>query len=381
MFLDKIYKRDVSGNTRVWQAEIGEGEWEGAWRSHHGTLGGQIQTTEWTWVELKSQSSILEQAIFYANAEMKKKLRVDYRLNIEDINESRLSLIKPMLAHTYVGWQRPCFVQPKLDGVRCLANVDGLWSRTNKQLISTPHIEAELDAFFNEYPNIILDGELYNHDLHDNFNKIISLARKTKPEFADLEESAALIEYWIYDMFDLENPNAIFEERWDFLREKLFELDHNLNMTKAIPTKFVTTEDELDIYNQELLLDGFEGQMVRHNAPYQQKRTDMLLKRKEFVDEEYELKSIEEGAGQWSGFAKIAVCQLPDGREFRAGISGTQEFTLQLLMERDKYHSVTVKYQALTPDGIPRFPIAIRFWEEMFDRLEEVIKPKRDLFA
>jgi DNA ligase-1 len=381
MLLDKIYKKDVSGNTRVWQAEVGEGEWEGCWRSHYGTLGGQIITTEWTEVELKSQSTISNQALFYARAEMNKKLRIDYRLDIEEINQSRMSFIKPMLAQTYVGWQRPCFAQPKLDGVRCLANIDGLWTRTNKQIISTPHIEGELKAFFEDYPNIILDGELYNHDLNDNFNKIISLARKTKPEFADLEESAELIEYWIYDMFDLENPGAIFEERWDFLREKLFELDHNINMTKATPTKFVTTEDELDIYNQELLLDGFEGQIVRHNVRYQQKRTHELLKRKEFVDEEYELKSIEEGAGQWSGYAKIAVCSLPDGREFRAGVSGTQAFTLQLLMERAKYHSVTVKYQALTPDGIPRFPIAIKFWEEMFDRLDEVIKPKRDLFA
>jgi DNA ligase 1 len=381
MLLDKIYKADVSGNVRVWQAEVGEGEWEGCWRSHHGVLGGQIITTEWTQVELRSQSTISNQALFYAKAEMNKKLRIDYKLDIQNIHETRLSLIKPMLAQKYVGWQRPCFAQPKLDGVRCLANVDGLWSRTNKQLVSTPHIEGELKAFFEEYPNIVLDGELYNHDLHDNFNKIISLSKKTKPEFADLEESAELIEYWIYDMFDLESPHIIFENRWNFIQMELFNKDHNINMTKATPTKFVTTEDELDIYNQELLLDGFEGQIVRHNAPYQQKRTDILLKRKEFVDEEYELKDILEGEGNWSGYAKIAVCSMPDGSEFRAGIAGTQYFCALLLEDKNKYHSVTVKYQALTPDGVPRFPIAIKFWEEMFDKLEEVIKPKRDLFS
>jgi DNA ligase-1 len=381
MLLDRIYKRDVSGNTRVWWAEVGEGEWEGCWRSHYGALGGQIQTTEWTRVELRSQSTINNQALFYAKAEMNKKLRIDYRLDIDDINEQRFSLIKPMLAKKYIGWQRPCFAQPKLDGVRCLANVNGLWSRSNLQLVSTPHIEGELKAFFEEHPEIILDGELYNHNLHDNFNKIISLAKKTVPEFADLEESAELIEYWIYDMFDLENPDSIFEERWDYLHDNLFNFDHNINMIVATPTKFVTTEDELDIYNQELLLDGFEGQIVRHNVQYEQKRSDKLLKRKEFVDEEYELKEILEGEGQWSGYAKVAVCHLGDGREFRAGISGTQEFTLQLLEDKEKYNSVTIKYQALTPDGIPRFPVAIKFHEEMFDGLEEIIKPKRDLFS
>jgi DNA ligase-1 len=286
-----------------------------------------------------------------------------------------------MLAQPYVGWQRPCYAQPKLDGIRCLANKDGLWSRTNRQLVATPHIEGELKEFFVEYPDIVLDGELYNHDLHDNFNKIISLARKTTPDFAELEESAQLIEYWIYDMYDATYPNILFGDRWRFLYDKLFNLDHNINMIKSVPTKWVNSEDELNIYNIELLTNGYEGQIVRHNTPYEQKRTNNLLKRKEFVDQEFELKDILEGQGQWTGYAKIAVCSLPDGREFRAGISGTQEFNYQLLLEKDKYKSVTVKYQALTPDGIPRFPIAIKFYDDIFGGLEERIKPRKDLFA
>lgn len=380
MFLGKIYKADVSGNTRVWEAEVGEGEWDGCWRTHYGVLGGEIITTEWTQVESKSQSTIGAQALFYAKAEMSKKLRIDYKLSIDDIDELRFSLIKPMLAGKYVGWQKPCFAQPKLDGIRCLANVNGLWTRTNKQIISTPHIEAELKAFFEEYPTVVLDGELYNQELHDNFNKIISLARKTKPEFGDLEESAQLIEYWIYDMFDQESPHIVFENRWNFLRMKLFE-KYNFDKILATPTKFIQTEDELDLYNQELLMEGFEGQMVRHNTRYEQKRTNNLLKRKEYVDEEFILLNILEGAGQWSGYAKIAVCSFSDGRIFRAGISGSQEFCQQLLEEKDKYNSVTVKYQALTPDGIPRFPIATKFYEEIFGGLEERTQPRRDLFS
>jgi DNA ligase-1 len=378
--LDRIYKADVTGSIRVWWAEVGENEWEGCWRSHYGTLGGQIITTEWTQVELRSQSTMAEQAYFYAMAEMKKKLRIDYKISLENIGESRFSFIRPMLAAKYVGWQRPCYVQPKLDGVRCLANEDGLWTRTNKQIISAPHIEDELEDFFIKYPSVVLDGELYNHDLHDNFNKIISLSRKTVPTFEDLEESAELIEFWVFDMFDIESPHMIFENRWEFLRQELFAVEGYYKIMDT-PTKFVTTEEELDVFNQELLLAGYEGQIIRHNVHYEQKRTHNLLKRKDYVDEEFVLKDILEGAGQWSGFAKIAVCELPDGREFRAGISGTQEFTLQLLEDRDRYHSVTVKYQALTPDGIPRFPIATKFYEEMFDGMEERIKPQRDLFA
>jgi DNA ligase-1 len=284
-----------------------------------------------------------------------------------------------MLAGTYVGWQRPCYVQPKLDGIRCLANRNGIWSRTNRQIISAPHIEGILKNFFIKHPGIIIDGELYNHDLHDNFNKIISLARKTDPSFEDLEESATYIEYWVFDVFDTNNTRALFEERWDFLQTELFNL--KLQRIVETPTKFVTTEEELDVNNFELLEKGYEGQIVRHNTKYEEKRSHNLLKRKQYVDQEFELLDILEGEGNWEGYAKIAVCSLPDGREFRAGISGTQEFTLQLLSDKEKYHSVTVKYQALTPDGIPRFPIATKFYEEMFDGMEERIKPARDLFA
>jgi DNA ligase 1 len=382
MELAKLYKKDNSGNTRVWWAEVGELQHAGFWRTHSGRLDGQISVSEWKYSYPKSKGNAVDQALFAANAAMEKRLKTgDYQTEEDDIGTLRNSIISPMLANPYVGWQRPCFAQPKLDGIRCLANKDGLWTRTNRQLIATPHIEGELKAFFEDWPNIILDGELYNHDLYDNFNKIISLARKTTPDFAELEESSQHIEYWIFDMFDTKHPNNCFEVRWDFLQGELFNLDHNINMIKETPTKWIETKDELDIYNMELLTNGFEGQIVRFNVPYEQKRTHNLLKRKEYVDQEFELKDILEGQGQWSGYAKVAVCSLPDGREFRAGIAGTQEFNYQLLIEKDKYKSVTVKYQALTPDGIPRFPIAIKFYEELFGGLEERIKPRRDLFA
>lgn len=381
MELAKLYKRDTSGNTRVWWAEVGEDDNRGFWRTHSGRLNGQMIITEWKYAEPRSQDTSYEQALFYANAAMEKRLRGgDYKSDEIDIGDARFSMIIPMLCGTYVGWQNPCYSQPKLDGIRCLANKDGLWTRTNRQIISTPHIEGALKAFFQIWPNIILDGELYNHNLKDNFNKIISLARKTQPTFEELEESAEHIEYWIFDMYDPDMPSTPFEQRWDWLNDQLFDVIGEPSIMR-VPTDFMRTEEELDIYEQELLMQGYEGQIVRHNTPYEQRRTNNLLKRKRYVDAEFELKDILEGQGQWQGYAKIAVCSLADGREFRAGISGDQYNNAILLEDKDRYHSVTVKYQALTPDGVPRFPIAIKFHENMFDGLEEKIKPRRDLFA
>ena len=75
-------------------------------------------------------------------------------------------------------------IQPKLDGVRCVIqyNLDTArvtaYSRTGKEWKNIEHILEELYPFFMEYPNVILDGELYNHDLKNDFEKIISLVRK-----------------------------------------------------------------------------------------------------------------------------------------------------------------------------------------------------------
>lgn len=380
MELAKIYKLDASGNVRVWWAEVGEGKFDGCWRSHSGLYDGEIMTSDWKAVRARSQATAKEQAHFYANAEMEKKLKADYRDSIDKVDEKRNSYIKPMLAYKYYDWQEPCYVQPKLDGMRCLANKDGLWTRLNRKIVSVPHIERALRPFFHKFPHIVIDGELYNHKLKDNFNLIMSITKKINLSPIDIMKSEEMIQLWVFDMADLNNLSMRFKERWFFLYEELFSEFPSPKIIKT-QTCYAKTKDELDIQHMKLLELGYEGQMVRLNAPYQQKRTDKLLKRKEFQDKEFELVDIEEGVGNWEGYAKIAVCKLENGNTFGAGIAGDQEFCLQLLKNKDKYHSVTVKYQMLTPDGVPRFPVATKFYEEMFDGMEEIIKPKKDLFA
>ena len=87
---------------------------------------------------------------------------------------------KPMLAYPVsdkpIDYSKPVFMQPKLDGVRCLIqlenNVITAYSRTGKKWKNIAHILMDLVPFFKKHPNIILDGELYNHDLKDNFEKM-----------------------------------------------------------------------------------------------------------------------------------------------------------------------------------------------------------------
>ena len=100
---------------------------------------------------------------------------------------------KPMLAYpvsaTPIDYSKPVFIQPKLDGVRCLIQCDNgqitAYSRTGKVWKNIDHILFNLKPFFHWNPNVVLDGELYNHDFKDDFESIISMVRKTKPTDED----------------------------------------------------------------------------------------------------------------------------------------------------------------------------------------------------
>ena len=117
--------------------------------------------------------------------------------------------IKAMLAHKYNEdiADYPAFIQPKLDGVRCLFTAKGAFSRANNQFMNVEHIEQALKPFFAKNPTVILDGELYNHGLKDDFEKIISLVKKKKPTDADKAEAKELVQYHVYDVASMTIAN------------------------------------------------------------------------------------------------------------------------------------------------------------------------------
>jgi DNA ligase-1 len=348
-----IYKRDATGAVRVWRYEIAGGRW----RAHAGILDGAMVVSGWTTCTPKSKSTAEAQAAFEADAEMRKKLARDYRETIAEVDRPRESIVKPMLAHKYEGWVdgwRGVYTQPKLDGIRCIATPQGLWSRAGKPIVACQHIEEALRPIFERHPTLILDGELYNHDLKDDFNQITSIVRKLKPTEEDSALAREVIQYHVYDM---PSHGGTFAERFSWTAQWL---DFDEKALVSVPTASVFNPASLDRVYESFLDAGYEGQIVRLNGAYEQKRSKSLLKRKEFSSAEFPLLRVEEGRGNWSGYAKRAVLSLPDGREFGAGIKGTQEFCRSLLAQKFKF--ATVRFFALTPDGVPRFPVAIDFF-------------------
>jgi DNA ligase-1 len=354
--LDTVYKRDSAGKVRVWSVEIDEAG--GRYRTIAGLQDGAKVTAEWTVCAPKSKPTAAEQAVFEANSERDKKLAREYRVSLAEIDAKQNSGMKPMLAHKFEAFDKPCYSQPKLDGIRCIATAAGLWSREGKPFLSCPHIVEALAPLFAFNPDLVLDGELYNHDLKEDFNAIVSMVKRQKCTPEDFELAAKLVQYHVYDM---PSSSKSFEERSNNLFHLFSRLNGEPGPTRLVNTLYCETSKELDDTYTIFLNEGYEGQMVRRvGSIYEQKRSKALLKRKEFQDDEYPVVRIEEGQGNWTGCAKRITCLLPDGREFGSGVRGTQA-QMTTLLNGPKPEKATIRFFQLTPDGIPRFGVATAF--------------------
>ena len=364
--LDPLYKRDSKGKVRIWTMQVGfNNENEAGIRTISGLVDGQKVTSEWNLTEAKNvgrsnATTAKTQAEFEAQAEWTKNVDKDYFVDVNAIDS--YVAFKPMLAHDFT--KTPVtsgYTQPKLDGIRMVVNTRGLYSRSNKEIVAVPHIAVELEEFIANHPTITLDGELYNHELKDNFQKITSLVRKTVNLGAnELAESKELVQYHIYDMFDSANPDMTFMQRYNWIQKNVHLVNKKAVGIHLVPVAICETSEEIDVMYGEYTQAGYEGQMIRQDAVYENKRSKGLLKRKEFITEEYEVVEVHEGQGNWAGYAKRLTLKMPDGTTFSSGIRGSQA-KLKELLENPNIDWATCRYFELSNDGVPRFPVTIDY--------------------
>lgn len=358
--LPTLYKRDTKGKVRVLTIEYGfDNEDTAGTRSIAGIQNGKLVTSGWNITEPKNVGKVnattcVTQALAEAQASWDKKVEKEYFADISQIDT--YEKFKPMLAGDYTkrpqeqGWS-----QPKLDGIRCIANQSGLWTRAGKEITSCPHIWESVKPMLDANPGIVLDGELYNHELKEDFNKITSLVRKLKSTPKDIAESASLVEYHVYDCYVDHVKDLRFIDR--------IKLAYSAksDVVKIVKTEFANSQEELDEFYSSYMEDGYEGQMVRNNTPYENKRSNNLLKRKEFITEEFKVATMLEGKGNWSGHVKHFALVMPDGTVVGAGVRGKQEELKNLWETGDTPNWATLRYFGLTPDGVPRFPVVIDY--------------------
>ena len=389
MKLPTLYKKTTIGKIQTWQI-ITDGD---RYRTVSGQQDGKKIQNKWTVCKpknlgKKNETTGDEQAIKEAVAKHDKKLESGYHLNVENISKKRF--YEPMLAQDFKNKNRrnevlselgseednttAVFSQPKLDGIRCIATSDGLFTRTGKEITAVPHVRKALVGFFNTHPDAILDGELYNHAYKNDFNKIIHLVRKQNLTDEHLAESREMIQYHVYDVpvigrWGQLTEEELFSERtscWDANYKDIADLADE-GVIVNVETTEVESKEHLDDLYGEYTEQGYEGQMVRIDGPYENKRSPKLLKRKEFVDKEYTILGYEEGEGNRAGTVKHFKFKNENGREFNSNVKGSFEYMAELLERAEELigKEATVKYFNLTPDGVPRFPyvIAIRDYE------------------
>ena len=210
---------------------------------------------------------------------------------------------KPMLAYPVsskpIDYNDKVFIQPKLDGVRCLIQKNPnheikAYSRTGKEWKNIQHILDELKPFFMKWPNIVLDGELYNHDLRNDFEQIISLVRRQKPDDIDMLESRDMVQFHCYDIID---TKISFKTRDEFIKENL----PKSYCVKHVLTMPVPNPGALHYVHKSNIDCGYEGSIVRLNTAYECKRSHSLRKFKEFHDAEAQIVGYETGKGKREG--------------------------------------------------------------------------------
>lgn len=341
-----LYKYTSKGQIQSWQIFTTDT----GFYTIEGIKDGKLTQSAITLVSPKNvgranETTLQEQILLEAKAKHQKKLDNHYN---EVLTKDR-KFFEPMLAHNFDDYSKllfaaRTFVQPKLDGVRCYLNDSVMISRKGKPIISCPHL-------LNDFCG--LDGELYSHDFKDDFDELISIVRKTKPDAKDLEVAKAM-QYWVYDYPNY--SNLVFSERYEKLKVDFKNFPNNYIL---VPTYEIKTIEELRKYHKQFLEDGYEGTIVRMDlGGYENKRSKQLLKYKDFIDEEFKVLKVEEGKGNRSGMAGNLVVQVKNNQTSEVGMTGTEQFMKEVWEKKDEYSKkfATVKHFGYTKKGKLRFP-------------------------
>ena len=373
---EKLYKKTSTGAIQTWEVTVVTDDDEKfTIVTRFGQNGGKIQESREVILEGKNigrsnETTPYEQAKLQAEADWTKQLKKGYVKSFTDAMQGKLDAIieggiAPMLAHKFSEQghkiKYPALVQPKLDGHRCISQRDnngvgqnvGLWSRTRKPITSVPHINRAAKLFH----GAALDGELYNHEYHNNFEELSSLIRQEEPK-----EGYEKIQYHVYDIPQSSLTNYERNKRLQELKP-LFEG----TPIHIVETLVVNNEDELMEAFDHFIELGYEGCIVRNmDGLYVNKRSYDLQKVKEFNDDEFEVVGVKTGKGKMSDKA-IFMCLTKDKLPFDAKMKGKLDDLKQYVTDPSLAigKMLTVQYQGYSNYKIPRFPVGLRFREDI----------------
>ena len=299
--------------------------------------------------------------------EVMNKLRKITKTKYKNMESREIeNLVEQRLTSEYFDASNGAFVQTKLDGVRCISFLSGsdvvCFTRNSKQFVHLQNQRKEISKFLRNSQNVVLDGEWYVHkpivndeELQGNsrFDFISSCCRTSLKNPNDNEH---LIEYHVYDIVDSSKTQT---ERLKILK-KLFSTYKGKTIV-PVRIHVVTEKEDIDKWQNKFFKDDYEGVILRNpNAFYEGKRVLHLLKYKLFDDGEFIIVGAATAEGTETG-AVIWICEAANGTTFKCRMTGKFEKRIEMYDNYTDYLGLplTVKYQGLGKDNIPRFPIGI----------------------
>jgi ATP-dependent DNA ligase len=368
-----LYKRDSNGRIQQWTI-VAE---KTGYYVVEGLQDGKKTTSELHVCEQKNigkqnETSIEDQVIKEAEAKYAHKLAHGYGLTSEGVDES--AYLEPMLAKQFEDYKDkiefPVFCDDKLNGVRLNALKGIVRSRKNKPFYTIPHIVKSLAPLFEKWPDLFIDGELFNKALKNHLNRLIELAsvaykpKDLTPEL--LKESEEVVQFHVYDGYGFDGilPETPFIQR----RAALKKLLKGIKYVHVLDYTVCNNEAEVYALLAKAKKENSEGVIIRHSdCKYEHKRSKNLLKLKNMCIEEFKVVDLLPGNGMWSSACKIVVLALPkpvigrDGKlqfTFNANIEGSLEYLTDLLANKKDYinHNASVRYQELSEFKIPLIP-------------------------
>lgn len=353
-----LYKKDSRGKIRFWTI------WsEGTEvKQEYGLLDTDSPTTSVKKATAKNvgksnETTPEEQAQLEVARAIEKKLDMAYFRTPYKARNNKIIL--PMRAKNYeqhkrkIDWSSEnVFVQPKLDGMRCLAINDDsgfrLISRQNKEIKNMDHIKEDISLCVDMDGDFIIDGELYCHDL--SFQEIMKRIKKYR------SGESERIKFWMYDFHDKDNRFAMRYLKLSSLNWGHIPYIH----CKKTPTYRINSELDLMGYHSKFIVAGYEGSMLRHGAKgYKNNgRCDQLLKVKDFIDICLPVKDVVAGDQRpEEGFFLFEN----DAGTFTTGMRYTHEQRVEFLLNKEDIigRMEEIRFFEYTDDGIPRFPVSI----------------------
>ena len=310
--------------------------------------------------EGKAGRSLKEQVHLRVEARVRSKLDAGFKRTREEAQltmTNQLNLPMPMLAKQQKDVKyrlANCYVQPKLDGHRCLITTDHdgrivAYSRRGKIIDTIEHIIGDLVL----PDGVVLDGELYSHG--QSLQTIASWAKRAQP-------NSKLLKFHAYDLIATFDKSMPFADRFMMLED----VHGNSRNLELVHTFRVSSHEELEERFMEATAgEGYEGLILRPERGVYGigKRTNDLIKVKRRMDAEFKCIDVIPTRDGWGNL----VLELPNGRQFKSLAPWTIHEKICTLHEKGDYigRYVTCEFAGYTDDGVPFHCAAIRWRTEV----------------